>query len=91
MVEATIHGTKGTLRLNSRFHEPTSISILQNTQEVERFEFEELGNGMQYEIEEVHRMLNVNKIKSDMMSWEDSLMLHQAMDEVRRQIRVSYE
>lgn len=90
-VMASIHGTEGTLRLNNRFHEPTSISILKKYEEIERFEFEESGNGMQYQAIEVQKMLEAGKTQSDKMSWSDSLLLHEVMDEVRQQVGVVYD
>ena len=90
-VTASIHGTEGTLRLNNRFHEPTSISIVKKYEEVELIEFEEQGNGMQYQAIEVQAMLEAGKIQSDKMSWSDSLLLHDVMDEIRRQVGVVYK
>ncbi len=90
-VEATIYGTTGTLQLNERFHEPTSISIIRDSEIEQTFEFEETSNGMQYQIYEVHHCINNKKIQSEMMSWTDSLLLQEVMDEVRKQVGVVYE
>jgi predicted dehydrogenase len=90
-VEATIFGTTGTLQLNNRFHEPTSISIIRNLKVEKTLEFEENSNGMQHQIHEVHHCINHKKIQSEMMSWNDSLLLQEVMDEVRKQIGVKYE
>ena len=90
-VEATIFGTTGTLQLNNRFHEPTSISIIRDFKIEKTLEFEENSNGMQHQIYEVHRCINNQKIQSEMMSWSDSLLLQEVMDEVRKQIGVNYE
>ncbi len=90
-VEATIFGTEGSIRLNNRFHEPTSISILREYKEVEKIEFEELGSGMQYQAIEVQNCIKAGKTQSDLMSWNDSLLLHEVMDSVRREAGILYE
>lgn len=90
-VEATIFGTTGTLQLNNRFHEPTSISIIRDSKVEKTLEFEEKHNGMQHQIYEVHHCINNQKIQSEMMSWNDSLLLQEVMDEVRKQVGVRYE
>lgn len=90
-VEATIFGTEGSICLNNRFHEPTSISIFKKYEEVERIEFEEKGNGMQYQAVEVQNCIKAGKIQSDLMSWNDSLLLHEVMDAVRHESGVLYE
>lgn len=90
-VEATIFGTTGAIRLNNRFHEPTSISILRDSKVEQTIEFEELGNGMQYQAMEVEKCLQEGKIQSEMMSWSDSLSLHEVMDKVRQDAGIIYE
>lgn len=90
-VEATIFGTTGAIQLNNRFHEPTSISIFRNFKEEEkRITFEEKGSGMQYQIFEVENCLKNKKIESKMMSWSDSLLLHEVIDWVRMEAGVRY-
>lgn len=90
-VEATIFGTEGTVRLNNRFHEPTTVSVLRQFEEVERFTFEETGNGMQYQAIEVQQCIQRGEIESKLMSWQDSLLLNKVMDAVRKDAGVSYE
>lgn len=90
-VEATIFGTEGAVRINNRFHEPTSVSILREFEEVERFTFEEAGNGMQYQAIEVQKCIQQGQTQSELMSWQDSLLLHEVMDAVRKDAGVLYE
>lgn len=89
-VEATIFGTTGAIQLNNRFHEPTSVSIFRDFKEEQTFEFKEKGSGMQYQIFEVEHCLKNKKIESEMMSWSDSLLLHEVMDWVRMDAGVCY-
>ena len=90
-IEATIFGTTGAIRLNNRFHEPTSVSILRNRQVEQIIEFSEHGNGMQYQAVEVQNCIKAGKVQSDLMSWNDSLLLHEVMDKVRQEAGVLYE
>ncbi len=89
-VEATIFGTTGRIQLNSRFHEPTSITLLQDGKPLQTIDFEKVGTGMHYQIEEVHRCLNTKQMESNLMSWSDSLLLHEVMDWVRKDAGIIY-
>jgi predicted dehydrogenase len=89
-IEATIFGTTGAIQLNNRFHEPTSVSIFREKVLEETLEFEELGSGMQHQIFEVEKCLKAGKIESEMMSWSDSLLLHEVIDWVRMDAGIYY-
>ena len=90
-IDATIFGTEGSIKLNNRFHEPTSISIFKEQEEVKTIKFEEKGSGMQYQAIEVQNCIKAGKVQSDLMSWNDSLLLHEVMDSVRKEAGVLYE
>ena len=90
-VEATIFGTEGTLKLNHRWHNQTSISIIKNYQEIEKIEFDSVGNGMQFQAVEVQNCIKKGKNQSSLMSWNDSLLLQETMDAIRVEVGVSYE
>ena len=90
-VSATIFGTKGTIKLNRRWHNPTSITLLKDSKEVKRFDFNEVGNGMQYQVIDVQNSIKEGRIQSHTMSWDDSLKLHKTMDLVRAEAGVSYD
>ena len=51
--EAYIFGEKGAIRINSRWHEPTSVTLLQNGKDPQDFFFQFDSNGYRYEAEEV--------------------------------------
>lgn len=90
-VEATIFGTTGTIRLHNRFHEPTSISILRDSEIEQIIDFEKVGTGMHYQIYEAEKCVKAGKIESELMSWSDSLLLHEVMDDVRKEANVIYK
>ena len=47
-------------------------------------------NGYEFEIEEVQRCLNANKIQSELFPWSESLIVMNIMDEARKQIGLRY-
>ena len=60
--EAFIYGEKGTIRINSRWHEPTSVTLLLDGKEPKDFFFDFNSNGYHYEAEEVMRCLRKKKL-----------------------------
>ena len=47
------------------------------------------GDGMRFEIEEVHRCLAQGRQESSVMSWQDSLLLARTVDAVKQQVGLS--
>lgn len=48
------------------------------------------GHGMYYEADEASRCVRDGKLESDVMPWEESILIMEAMDEVRRQSGLRY-
>jgi predicted dehydrogenase len=88
--EALIYGTKGTIRINSRWHEPTSLTVLVDGSEPQDFFFDFESNGYSYEAEEVQRCLSAKKITSDLLSHHFSLDLIELLDEIRMVAGIYY-
>lgn len=88
-VEARITGDLGEVILPNRWYQPVNIhtSIGEQTQE-HAIDFE--GNGYNYQVHEVHRCLDEQRIESSLWSHQDSLNLMQLMDEIRRQCGITY-
>lgn len=55
-----------------------------------RFSFPSGGHGMFWEADEVARCLRDGKSESEGMSWEESIVIMEVMDEVRRQNGLTY-
>lgn len=89
--EAIITGTKGVLKLNSRFHAPTSISLklLENPEQI--IEFDVPYNGYYYEICHFNELLNSNQKESNVMTFEMSKNLMTLLDLVKNEIGLSYK
>jgi predicted dehydrogenase len=87
---ATLEFEKGTIIINSRFHEPSSITI-QKEGKSERIEFKVTTNGYNYEAVHVQEMLLQNRKESTIMSFEKSLQLISLLDTVREKIGLRYD
>jgi len=86
---ATINFEKAGLTINRRFHEPTSITILQNNKE-EKITFDVDTNGYNFEAEHVQEMLSQERTESSVMSFEKSLELIIVLDQIRKEIGLVY-
>lgn len=91
-IEANIFGTKKRLHLSRPFHKLNSqISLIENHTEVQIVDFESVGNGYNYEAQEVIACLRTQKTESAIMSHQDSLFLMEMLDEVRAVAGIHYE
>ena len=88
--EALIYGTKGTIRINGRWHEPTSLTVLIDGKDPQDYFFDFDTNGYSYEIEEVQRCLGAKQLSSDLLSHHFSLDLIELLDEIRRIAGIHY-
>lgn len=89
--EAELFGTKGSIRLHSRFHQSEKLEILdEHRNTVEIFELPYQGNGYIHEIEEVNFCIQKGKMESNLLSHQFSLDLVQILDDVKMQIGLSY-
>jgi len=89
-VTAVIHGEKGKIVFDRWWFTPVPIHLYDiNGDEIPQ-PLDFTGNGYNYEATEVCRCLRGSRTQSDMMSFKDSLLLIDTMDEIRRQIGLSY-
>ncbi|WP_109852874.1 Gfo/Idh/MocA family protein [Aquimarina sp. AU58] len=87
---ATLEFEKGIIIINSRFHEPSSITI-QKEGKSEHIEFNVTTNGYNYEAIHVQEMLLQNRTESTLMSFEKSIQLINLLDTVREKIGLHYD
>ena len=87
--EAIYTFTDGVLKLNTRFHEPTTITIIQNDMETTK-DFPYKGFGYYYEILHFNQLLRDDKKESDVMTFEFSRVLIKTIDKVRNLIGLEY-
>jgi predicted dehydrogenase len=84
-----IHGEAGRIELAPPLHDPPELTITDGAgTEVVSTTYD--GDGLQFEIRQVHRCLAAGVIESAVMPWSDSLALAAAMDEVLRHLGVSH-
>lgn len=88
--ECWIHGTEGSLKLNGRWHEPTSITLWNGSDEPKDIFFDYDCHGYLFEIKAVMNALRVGKKQCDEWSWKDSLQLCTLLDAVRWQAGIVY-
>ncbi|MCR9251360.1 MAG: Gfo/Idh/MocA family oxidoreductase [bacterium] len=87
--EAIIYCENGTIKLNTRFHEPTTVSLITEDSTSEKsFDYDTIGYS--YEAQHVMECLWQGKKESPLMAWQDSLELISLLDEVRIQIGLQY-
>ncbi len=89
--EAYISGTKGSIRMAGRWLAPTSITLYQDAKEPVQISFDFRGNGYNYEAEEVMHCLREGHTESPRMSHQDSLLLMEVLDWVRKEAGIWYQ
>jgi predicted dehydrogenase len=87
--EAIYTFTDGVLKLNTRFHEPTTITIIKNDVETTK-DIPYKGFGYYYEILHFNQLLRNGKKESYIMSFEFSKVLIKTIDKVRNLIGLEY-
>lgn len=89
--EAYIHGSKGSLKLHSMFHQTEKITISLYGEEEKVLILEYEGNGFLYEIEEVNACLQKGKIESPKLPLKTSLEVIKLIDSIKEEIGLNYE
>ena len=87
--EAIYTFTDGVIKLNTRFHEPTAITIIQNGMETTK-DIPYKGFGYYYEISHFNQLLRDDKKESEIMTFEFSRVLINTIDKVRNLIGLEY-
>ena len=90
-IEAYIYGTKGHIKLHSRFHHTEKITVFINGQLKEEFEIPYTGNGYLHEIEEVNNCLLNGYKESSKLTHQTSMDLITILDRVRKEIGIEYK
>jgi predicted dehydrogenase len=88
-VEAILQCEHATITIESRFHEPTNITVEENGTS-KTIEFERPTFGYSYEIEHFNQLLRDGKKESDVMTFKRSRNLIKILDEVRNLINLEY-
>ncbi len=87
--EAIFTCTNGIIKINTRFHAPSSVTVYQNGEE-NTITFKTTSNGYLYEIMHFNNLLREGKKESDLMSFNFSKDLINTLDVVRNKIGLEY-
>lgn len=86
---ATLRFEEATVIINSRFHEPSMISIKFNGK-LETKKFPVTTHGYNFEAAHVQKMLDEDRTESNLMTFEKSKQLITILDRIRKQINLEY-
>ncbi|MEL0456649.1 Gfo/Idh/MocA family oxidoreductase [Flavobacteriaceae bacterium SZ-1-7] len=87
--QAIFYFENATIKINSKFHEPSTVSIIKDgNEEVKDFNYSTIG----YNFETIHfnQLLRDGKTESDIMTFHFSKQLIKTLDEVRSLINLQY-
>jgi predicted dehydrogenase len=88
---AAIYGTAARIEIDGWFYTPAAFRVIaRDGTELERFEQPYEGRGLRGEAAEAGRCLRAGLLESPLLPLEETYTIMQAMDEVRRQIGLSY-
>jgi predicted dehydrogenase len=88
--EAVFTCEYGTITINGRFHEPTSVILTDHNGKSELKIFDYKTIGYSYEIEHFNQLIREDKTESDVMSFEKSRQLISTLDTIRKLIGLEY-
>ena len=86
---SSISGTEGYVRVAGPFYAPTSFRVTRRDGRVWTFDLP-AARGLQYEAAEVARRVDAGETESPLMTWQGTLDVMTTMDEIRRQVGVTY-
>lgn len=87
--EAVFCGTEGQIRLAAGWWHGSEMTLRAGDRE-ETFPAEIVGNGYNYQVEEVHRCLAEGRTESETLPLEESLMIMETLDTIRAQWPLTY-
>lgn len=88
--EAIFHCETGTIKINSHFHAPSTVTLIPDDGKKETIDFNYKTIGYNYETIHFNELLRQGKTESDVMSFEFSEQLIKTLDQVRSQINLKY-
>jgi len=85
-----IQGTKGELQVDGPAYRPTHWRVIFRDGKVEEHDEKIPGHGMFWEADACARALRDGKLESEVMGWEESVVIMEVMDQVRTQGKLTY-
>lgn len=90
-VETHICGTRGRITMDRMWHCPVPIELTTGDEHHEEITFDYVGNGYNYEAEEVVRCLQSGKKESDILPLGFSVRLIRLLDRIRNDMGLVYD
>ena len=88
---ASILGTEARIEIASTWYMPTSFRVIdRNEKAISEYSSAVEGRGMQYQADEVERLVAAGKFASDILPPEESVSIMQTLDAIRAQIGLRY-
>ncbi len=87
--EAIFHCEKGSIKINSQFHEPTTVTLISETEE-KTLDFGYNTIGYNYEAIHFNKLVRQHKTESHIMTFDFSRNLMHLLDTVRERIGLTY-
>ena len=87
--DAFIYGTKGHIHIPN-FYMADEFTVVKNDGTKKTYSFPYGDNGFEFEIEEVCKCINSNKLESKTLPHQDTINVARLMDEIRRNIGLVY-
>jgi predicted dehydrogenase len=88
--QACINGTDARIEIDGVFYAPSNFSVITRDGDVERFEIPHQGHGLRHQAAEVGRCLREGLLESPILTLAETLSIMETLDEVRRQIGLTY-
>ena len=88
--EAVFYCEKGTIKINTQFHCPTTVTLIDVNGKEKTLDFNYKTIGYNYEIEHFNKLLRNEKTESNIMTFDFSEQLIKALDDVRNIINLHY-
>lgn len=86
---ATFTCEHGIVKINTRFHQPTTVTLIKDEKE-EHIDFTTTTFGYNFEIEHFNQLLRDNKKESELMSFSFSKDIIATLDRIRKNINLKY-
>lgn len=89
--EAVFHCENGVIKINSRFHEPSSVTLIDSkgNETLKTFDYKTIGYS--YEIEHFNQLIREGRTESNIMTFKKSRELISTLDMVREHIGLAYK
>ena len=88
--EAIFTCEHGTIKINGRFHEPSTVSLIDKNGHSKLKTFDTTTFGYSYEIKHFNQLIRDGKTESDLMTFERSKQLITTLDSIRALIGLDY-